>query len=202
MIRVNLLSDTSGAGGSGAAPLDMGELDAKAVQKKGATNLLLILSIPIGLYLYENQVLIPDLKSQIQSVRNQLNGIREKNEKNKDLVAEITNLKSQQERLRRQLEKIETLRQGRMREVKVLDAIQREVPEKAWLTELDLSQQKIRLKGMAESSSDVNQFNEVLNRSAYLRDVVLEGEFEREYQKLRMREFSFGMRLFEEGGSK
>lgn len=193
MIKINLLKGNNAAAAM-AMPMDDGmggEMSAEQVRKQGALRLFILLLGPIALFVYETQFNIPEIAAQSSKFNKQLSTLQQKNKKFAETVDRIKVLKAQQEKLRKQFDTIDRLRKDRMREVKILDSLQREIPERLWLTKVDLKSGKLSIEGMAESSSEVNQFNEVLTRSAYLKSVKLESDSEETFMQGYVRRFSF-----------
>lgn len=189
MIKVNLAQKgmaakkSSGLGGFslGGAGLggggDIGVADELGIGAEGGnralvTNLALILIGVLALWLYE-QSNIPPLRSTATSLRRQLDTVRKKNKSAEDVVKEIARFEAEQTALQNQINAIEAIKRDRLREVRVLDYIQREIPEKVWLQKMDLNQGRLTISGYATADSELTTFMEGLQRSAYLREVQL-----------------------------
>lgn len=181
MIKINLAKEFQpkkkglfGGGGADLAPIATEEIDDGMADLK--RDLIVRLAILLGgsvfLFIYQEQN-IPPLNSQLVSINSQLNEVRIKNQQAADAVSEIKKFEKDEEKLRAQLKAIEVLTKDRLKEVKVLDYIQREIPAKVWLSKLALNNSRLQIEGYASADADLTNFMEVLQGSAYLRDVSL-----------------------------
>jgi len=169
MIRINLASSI---GGTAAASPTSGELPASDIQRQGAIRLVIIMLVPFAMYAYELQSL-PDLRSRLESKRTVLQTLTEKNEQAKTAVEEIKKFKEDQSRLQRQIDTLEGLRKERLREVKILDNLQKDIPSKVWLTRIDLQASKLAISGLTAADTELSIFMEGLSKSIFLKQVNL-----------------------------
>jgi Tfp pilus assembly protein PilN len=196
MIKINLIQGSNAANFSGpSAEVFEGELSPEQAKKQGSIRLLMLVLGPVALFVYETQFNMPELKAQFVKINKEYTALLAKNNKFAETVAVIKTLKAQQDKLKKQLDVIDGLRKDRMREVKIMDSLQREIPERAWLHKIDVKQGKLFIEGFAESSNEVNQLNEMLTRSAYLKSVRLESDAEETYQQGYVRKFSFAAQI-------
>lgn len=151
---------------------DMAAGGDKEIQKQGAIRLFVLLLVPIAIYAYELQS-IPELQRTVQRKRAVLATLKTKNGQAKGAVEEIKKFKEDQVKLQRQIDTLETLRKERLKEVKILDNLQKDIPDKVWLTKVDLSSGKIVLAGLATADAELTGFMENLSRSVFLREVNL-----------------------------
>lgn len=188
MIRVNLAKKGSGGskkglgggfsfprGGGGISdPVGADDLGAMGGDSNRGmiVNLALILLGVAALFVYE-KTNVPPLKSQATSLRRQLDEVKKKNLGAAKIVDEIARFENEQTVLQGQINAIETIKRDRLREVRVLDYIQREIPEKVWLQKLDLQDGRLLISGFATADSELTTFMDGLQRSAYLKDVLL-----------------------------
>lgn len=170
MIRVNLNLDAKAL----RMATDTGEevVDQSIIQREGIKRLVIILLLPVGLIVYERQN-IPELENKIKAKSLYITELANKNAKARGAVSEITKFKEDQAKLQAQIDSIEILRKERMREVQILDTIQKETPSKLWLSKIDLRENKLTLNGFATSDMDVSTFMEALSRSVFLQQVNL-----------------------------
>lgn len=180
MIRINLMKGASFASGSIASG-DGIEIDgsggssseeASALRKTAIQRAVLIALGPILLFAYESQH-VPDLKAQLNRQGAELNAVRDKNNRAKEAVVQTARFKKDQAVLQAQINSIESLKKDRLREVKVLDFIQRDMPEKMWMTRIELMDGKLNIQGMTTTDGELTLFMENLSHSAYLREVSL-----------------------------
>lgn len=144
----------------------------KDIQKQGAIRLFVLLLVPLAIYLYEMQA-IPQLQRKLQSRRGVLTGLKTKNTQAKSAVDEIAKFKEDQTKLQKQIDTLEGLRKERLKEVKILDNLQKDIPDKVWLTKIDLQASKLVLSGLATADAELTTFMENLSRSVFLREVNL-----------------------------
>lgn len=188
MIKVNLAKRGGGSAGvkkglggisfpSSGAGLDGGGDDFAALGQENPNrqliiNLAVIFLGCVGLFAYE-QTNVPPLRSQAKSLSRQLEELKQKNLGAAQVVAEIARFEKEQTTLQGQINAIETIKRDRLREVRVLDYIQREIPEKVWLQKLDLQDGRLSISGYATADSELTTFMDGLQRSAYLKEVLL-----------------------------
>lgn len=186
MIKVNLAKKGMGgkkSGGGlggfslkGAGISDVGIADEFAASENTNKTLIINLVVMIigiaGLYIYE-QSNIPPLRSSSRSLAKQLDEVKKKNKGAEEVVREIARFEAEQTVLQGQINAIEAIKRDRLREVRVLDYIQREIPEKVWLQRMDLNQGRLTIAGYASADSELTTFMEGLQRSAYLKEVQL-----------------------------
>lgn len=173
MIKVNLAKPLK-IGSSTGAMTSMGveNVDVQDVQKQGGFKLLFALLFPVALYIYESQA-VPELRHTLIDKQKKLNQLTEKNEKAKTAVEETKKFREDQERLQKQIQTLDGLRKERMREVKILDNIQKDIPDKVWINAIKFEDKRLLISGLAVSDLDLTNFMENMSRSVFLRDVNL-----------------------------
>lgn len=173
MIKINLAKPLK-IGASTGAMNSMGveNVDVQDVQKQGGFKLLFVLLFPVAIYIYESQA-VPELKRSLMDKQKKLNMLTEKNEKAKTAVEETKKFSEDQERLQKQIQTLDGLRKERMREVKILDNIQKDIPEKVWINAIKFEDKRLLISGLAVSDPDLTNFMENMSRSVFLRDVNL-----------------------------
>lgn len=176
MIRINLAAGRGkGAKVSSADPANMGSIEGgemSALRSIAIKRLFVILLGPILLYVYEQQT-VPAITSTVQKKSASLMELQDKNSKAAEAVEQIKKFKTEQGVLQAQINSIEGLKKDRLREVKVLDFIQKDLPEKLWLSRMELNDGRLTLQGMVTTDSELTQFMDSLSRSAYLKEVSL-----------------------------
>lgn len=141
--------------------------------KRGlAVRLLALFIFPIALFIYQDSV-IPEKAALVAKMQQELDEVTRKNRDAAAAVEEIKKFEKDQEKLQSQTNTLISLSKDRIKEVRVLDYIQREIPPKVWLTRLDMSEGRLQIAGMATADSELTTFMETLQRSAYLKDVNL-----------------------------
>lgn len=179
MIRVNLAKNSAakkqgfsfGGRSESAASADF-TADGENLNRTLIVRLALLFMGSGLLFAYE-QLNVPPLKSQMAQMQRELEEVRQKNLAGQNDVDEIKRYEKEQEKLQAQINAIEEVKRDRLREVRVLDYIQREIPEKVWLSQMDLNNGRLVIAGYATADNELTTFMESLQRSAYLRDISL-----------------------------
>jgi type IV pilus assembly protein PilN len=172
MIKVNLAKSLPLGGGGPIEAGDAFQMGEKDVQRQGVMRLLIIFICPMALFAYEFQN-IPDLQSKLTSRNAILRSLIEKNEQAKGAVLEIEKFKQDQARLQKQIDTLEGLQKERLREVKIMDNLQKDIPEKVWLTRMEFLDKNLKLSGVATADTEISNFMENLGRSVFLKEVNL-----------------------------
>lgn len=166
--KVKSTSNQASGGDSFVASSD----DMASVRSLAIKNLAIILLGPVFLLVYE-QLTIPDMQVKAESLNKQLIEVQTKNKKASEAVSQIAKFRKEEEKLKAQITSLEGLRKDRLREVKVLDYIQKDIPDKVWLSKLELLDGKLIINGYALADSDLTQFMDSLSKSAFLKEVSL-----------------------------
>jgi len=178
MIQINLAQKKNSAGAATGGNMDPGstpQLDAgdmAQIRKAALLRFLVILLGPAALFVYEGQI-IPDLKHQLQVKNNQLTEVTQKNQKAVEAVNTIKRIKKEQEILQTQIKSIENLKEDRLREVHILDFIQKDLPDHLWLAQMELNDGRLSIQGLSTTDSELTQFMDTLSKSVYLKEVSL-----------------------------
>jgi type IV pilus assembly protein PilN len=194
MIKINL----AGKGGvkaiAGGSDADMAMDGGSDVQKQGLIRLVIILLGPLALFLWQQQSL-PVKSVAIGIKQRQLNELIAKNNNAKAAVDEIKKFKADQAKLQEQINTIESLRQDRMREVRILDLIQREMPERMWLAKIEVKDGKISISGFAATDTELTQLMDSLTKSVYMTEVNLIRTNEKIVEGSILKEFAISANL-------
>jgi len=189
VIKINLATK----GGSSGAAVDVVEasfdLGSSEIQKQGLIKLFIILLGPLGLLVWQNQNL-PAKQMAVNQKQKILNELTRKNESAKSAVEEIKKYKADEARLREQIKTIEGLRADRMREVRILDLIQREIPERMWLAKIEMKENKMNISGFAAADAELTQFMDTLSGSTFLQEVNLVKIAEKSIDSTFIKEFT------------
>lgn len=168
MIKINLVK----AGGVQSQAMAGFGPSATDSQKQGLLKLGGMLLVPLLLFGFEAYH-IPDLQSDLSSKQKLLASLTLKNDAAKGAVDEIKKFKDDQSKLQKQIDTLEGLRRERLKEVKVMDNLQKDIPEKVWLTKIDFQEAKIVISGLATADTELTSFMENLSASVFLHDVNL-----------------------------
>jgi type IV pilus assembly protein PilN len=172
MIKINLIKGISvGANADFGAPdVDSGK---SLMQRKALVNLVIIFLGPAILLMLEDQILT-EKRAAIAGVRNALVEVEEKNSRARSAVEETRRFRDDQGRLEAQIQSIDSIKKNRRRELKLLEYLQKSVPEKVWLETMEINETKVAIRGLAVTDADLTQFMDSLSRSAFLREVSLQ----------------------------
>ncbi len=170
MIKINLLPSMVGAGSAG---FESAEASEEQIKRKGLTNLFVLFVFPIGLFVYALQVK-PQKISQINSLNAQLAELTAFNEKEANIVAEISKIKEDERNVQVRIDALQKVTQGRMAEIQMLNLIQSTVKERMWIQELNVDSGAMTLTGVSQNEVDINLFQEDLTRNVLLKNVFLE----------------------------
>jgi type IV pilus assembly protein PilN len=196
MIRINLASPkgmmmgapAAAEGGSTGAPV------TDQVRKDALVKLLVLFLAPIALYFYEQQN-IPTIRAELNQKQIKLNQLAEFNQKAENSVREIKKFKEDEKKIQARISALEGIAKDRFREVKVLDLFQQVIPERLWLTRVDIKEGKILLAGLSTSDIDISTFMESLSKSVFLQDVVLVSSAEHVQEGLSLKKFEIACML-------
>ncbi len=184
MIRINLLKAASAPPGKTSVSTDGGEYS----QNDALVRILVIMLFPALLYTYEITVL-PGKRAELRRLQNHLVELQTFNQSAQNSVVEIKKFKEDKAKLEAQISAIQNLSKDRMRDVKVLDAMQTVIPERAWLTHLELRNGSLILQGLAVNDSDVSAFIDGLSKSIYFSSVNLQSAVEQVSNAGNMKKF-------------
>lgn len=169
MIKINLMPNQATTSQADA----MDAVGEEQVKRKGLTNLIVLLILPIGLYLYSTQA-YDERRARINSLNSQLSELRVFNQKEANVVAEITKIKDDEKNVQMRIQELQRITQGRLAEVTVLSLVRNNIKERMWVTEISVTNSVFTLKGLAQSEVDINLFQEGLTRNVLLSNVILE----------------------------
>ncbi|MBV2167465.1 MAG: PilN domain-containing protein [Bdellovibrio sp.] len=176
MIKINLASSASiGTGASLGASIGISSdsfLSPDQIRKEAMKRLVLLLVGPLALYIYENQN-IPAKVADLNAKNQVLTELQSYNSKQAASVAEIKKFKEDEALIEARISALEKIAKDRQREIRVMELLQTVIPEKAWLTRVQISPEKVNIQGLALSDYEVSTFLEALTKSAFLMDVIL-----------------------------
>lgn len=177
MIKINLastsaMSGSASLGGSLGGSGDVFLLAPDQARKEALKRIVLLIVGPLALFIYESNN-IPG-KMTLLNERNQtLQDLQTYNEKAADSVAEIKKFKEDEALIEARISALEKISKDRQREIRVLDLLQTIIPEKAWLTRVQINPDRVNIQGVAMSDFEVSTFLEALSKSVFLLDVNL-----------------------------
>jgi len=88
-------------------------------------------------------------------------------------IGEVEKFKARKAELQQKVDIISKLQAGRTVPVKVFEAISASIPEKCWIDQLSVNDNKVSLKGVALNNYTIANFMTALGESGRFQDVVL-----------------------------
>lgn len=183
MIKINLLTRAKGIG------LELA-LDDQVIKKQGLLRLLIIFLPAVGLYLYEFHT-IPKLRSERTNLQTRLSELKSYNTKREDSVREIKKFKEDEARIQQRIAALEKLQKDRSNEVKLLKLFAEVMPEKAWLSQIEMKDGKARLVGLALTNNDVSTLAERLKSNILVAELQLNDIREEKVEGVSLMKFDF-----------
>ena len=186
MIRINLNNDPSKTKSSDSfAAIDKTLKTLHIPVIKPDSGFLILAAILISLAIvphllfrqYQNQM-VEIHKNTLAGIELELNQIKEEIKKNEIFEVEMKSIEEQEAKVSSQLNMIKQLQQARIGPLNILDAIGQSLPERIWLSSIDLNlgtNSQVQLNGKGYSSDDVSAFLLNLNKSIYFEQVNLDG---------------------------
>ena len=192
MIRINLLRDVGGGGVGGGGGVSAGtigptivgtEMTAMGGMESSAGNMDLAIKIlyaivPLILIYAYRSFEATEKQNQLATLNATKNDLNAKLQSYEPGLKDIEQFEEEKNKLNNQLNVIKQLSRERLKNVKSMDAIQGIIPDKAWLTEVKINDDKIEVAGMATDDLVISDFMQDLTKSIYFTHVVLEGSEE------------------------
>lgn len=180
MIRVNLARNRTGEATIGRTTIGSTAGSADAFEnRQGLLKVALILIFVVGMVLIENQEL-GALRQQAARLQGQVSELETESASKAKETESIKDIEAQARELEAKLKILKLLSKLRLREVKTLDFMQSQIPEKVWLTSLTFETDKNRLEegkfnfvGKSTNTDDLTEFVKRLEDSSYLQEVIL-----------------------------
>ncbi|MDG0816721.1 PilN domain-containing protein [Bdellovibrio svalbardensis] len=175
MIKINLASSGVGTTASVNASLGIstdGFLSPEETRKEALKRLVIMLIPALALYAYQEQN-VPQKQSELNAKTQMLNELTAYNAKQSASVAEIKKFKEDEALIEARIAALDKISKDRHREIRVLDLLQQVIPEKAWITQIKITPEKVTVQGLALSDFEVSGFLEALTKSVFLMDVNL-----------------------------
>ncbi|MEI7973033.1 MAG: PilN domain-containing protein, partial [Bdellovibrio sp.] len=176
---------------------DMGDsIGQQDLQKQGLFRLLLLLLGPLALIGMERMI-IPQKTSQLRRSQAQLAELEAKNIAAKSALGETKKFKDLEAKIQNQIQTIEGLRKKRLNEVKLLSAIQEEIPEKLWLSKLEIRSDQLILQGTSATDAEMTSFMDNLSKQSLISSVDLIKSSEGQISNVIVKKFEIrcGIRL-------
>ena len=167
MIKINLLNSF----GSGTSErIQMAE-EMNRIRNSFFKNVLVMCIGVVALYGYEF-VTIPELEAQLATIQAEINEATSFNQKMDALKKEIEKYEKDLKRIYGQTEFLQKVQRERLLSVDLINKMRDTVSPKVWLNSINVTDTAIEVRGEAESTQDVNEFNSRLASATYLKDVL------------------------------
>lgn len=127
---------------------------------------LLAVSVACGAEYFRMMGQVDSKKSEITSVEDEINKLKKE-------IGEVSRYKKLQSDLKKKLEILQVLKDGRSGPVHLLDELNKALPDKLWLTDFSSNGNKINIVGLAVDENIVANFMETLGSSPYYANVEL-----------------------------
>lgn len=185
MIRINLKIETKGA-----KSLPSIQLDSKILKGLNLSNVTLDLSFLLLFFVMISLAAMPHIlfdrykehvkqthKTVLASLQEEDTNIITEISKYQTFKEEMKSIEEQEKKISTRLNLVKELQMSRIGPVNVLDAIGQALPQRVWLTNLELSlggTNQLQLNGKSYSSEEVAEFVAKLNTSVYFENVNLD----------------------------
>jgi type IV pilus assembly protein PilN len=148
---------------------------------------LLAISVACGAEYIRMMTTIDDKKAEIASVETEINKLKKE-------IGEVTRYKKLQADLKKKLEVLQVLKDGRSGPVHLLDELNQALPDKLWLTDYSASGGSVSISGLAVDENVVAGFMETLGASPYYGNVELKGISQQVKNKIKLQKFTLNCR--------
>lgn len=141
------------------------------IQKQGLKRLIVLCLVP-GLMFAWEYFFLPSRQEILTQKISYRDKIRSENQKSKKDVDEIKKYEEEEKKLNSEIAAINQLSKDRYREVRIMETIQLSKTEKLSLTRLEISENKLILKGLAMNDQEISSFHENLQKSVYFKEIT------------------------------
>lgn len=127
----------------------------------------------LGLLIIYESYNIGQIRGQINDATALKNKLAKEIQEKKPIAEQARDLQKKIQDLEGRITSIKNLSKYRLREIKAIDFIQREIPERVWLTSLDFKDETIKIEGGSITDDELSKFLDSLDGKSYFRDVRL-----------------------------
>ncbi len=179
MIKINLLKNRGDAAQANTSTstvnyetyFDNGA-DGASGGKLIFSRLLVMFMATASLMIYEHYN-IDNLQSQKTELNAKLNEAKAKLQQKQPLADNALILQKKIQDLEARIRAIKDLSKIRLREIKAIDYIQNVIPERVWLTTLNIDGDKVQIDGGALSDEQLSRFMDAIDGKSFFRNVIL-----------------------------
>ena len=144
---------------------------------------LLAVSVACGAEYFRMMSKIDMKKAEISSVNAEIDQLKKE-------IGEVSRYKKLQADLKKKLDILQVLKDGRSGPVHLLDELNHALPEKLWLTDFSASGGAVSLSGIAVDENVVAGFMETLGASPYYENVELKGISQLVMNNIKLQKFT------------
>ncbi len=191
MIKVNLLRNLGATVSPAGTSISTATVVGADMQKEGLKKLLVILAGLTLVVAYERYNLSIK-QGEIDALSAEAVALQAERQKYGDVTPIVEKYTIQKAKLEAQIKVLSTLTVNRLREVKLLDAIQSILPTKAWLREIHLEAGKVTMVGFAPTDQDVAELYKALEKNVLFSAVKVKTEETNGPGTGRVQKFEFG----------
>jgi hypothetical protein len=201
MIKINLLRDVASPKGGRGEGTFAGTSFGTSTSSVGAVDFkdLLIkfglIILPVIFLTVYDEVIVSQKKAELEAITAQSAKVDEDLKKLAPQVTEVEKFLQDKKALDAQLSTIKTLSKERLRIVKSLDAIQSLIPQKVWLTELVITDNKVEIEGRAIEDIAIADFMRDIEDSVFFMNVNLAGSEELRFAEGSIKKFDIKCNL-------
>ena len=172
MIRVNLLKQQTRNNtvltqtGSAQTRFQAAGLPPDLVKR------IIILCLPIIVVFSYDTLNNFNYSSELKGLENKVQDLKNKTTALQPQIEEAKKLQEEKKVLTERIELMRGVSLKRYRTLKIFDAIQSLIPNKAWLMKMDILDEQLAIEGHASEDLAISGFMEALEQSAYFKDVT------------------------------
>ncbi len=180
MLRVNLLKNRGGTyvgtvatQVSEVANVATTEVTGPSDAKQNATKMLLMLIWLAAIFTYQ-KINISSLEGRLANARAEASNLDQQIQQHQAEADQAKKMQKDIEELKRRIKIIKDLSKKRLREIKAIDYIQNNIPDKLWLTSITIKDNHLELFGSALTDDQLNRFLDSLEQNkSYFQNVLL-----------------------------
>jgi Tfp pilus assembly protein PilN len=154
-------SDNGGSGGESSS----GSIGA-------LVRLILILAVPAGLAVYEQENL-GTLRKELAKINNDINQMNAEQSNLSKVHDVVQQHVADRDRIQADIESLKLLSKIRLRETRALDEFQNIMPRQVWLGAIRVQKLKFEIVGYSTKSEDISMFLKSMEESSKFNEVLL-----------------------------
>ena len=177
MLRVNLLRNLSAAAPVGTV-ISIGGSSSGSPEEtqKQALLRLMVIFLGVGGVIFFEKMQLTSKHKALEDLSAQISSIQSEKAKFGDAGPIVERYTEERKKLDERIKVLEKLTRNRLREVKLLDAIQTILPAQAWLESMVMDAGKVTLTGFAPTEANVTEFYKALENNVLFSSVRIKSE--------------------------